>query len=382
MKRTLENVATSIITPILIKNTTMYTRTNTAKWLPKYNRWQIKVQKDGVRRTFTCPVPGRKGQIECNRKADTWLHQGIVNERTRVVDLYESFIKEKSIHVGTSRLNNIRSYFKARIFPYIGRQRVSALTEQDLQDILNDMYLKGYSFHTISDTKSMLVEFIRFARKNNLTTMTPENLFVSKKASRGIKKILQPEDLTILFTEDTTMMYGKIISDPLIHAYRLLVVTGLRRGELLGLKWSDIREHTITIKRSINEYGEVTEGKTENSQRTIPLTDLAQAILDKIPHIDDYVFGREFNPPYLLSRYKVYAEFHDLSARTLHELRHTFISMVDSDMPLNVLKDVVGHSDTMNTVTQYGHVVNGEIEKAGDIINEKFQKWVTNGLKD
>ena len=52
-------------------------RTNTVVWLPNQNRWQIKVQKDGVRRTFTSTKPGRTGQREANRKADVWLDEGI-----------------------------------------------------------------------------------------------------------------------------------------------------------------------------------------------------------------------------------------------------------------------------------------------------------------
>lgn len=44
-------------------------RTNTAQWLPNQKRWQIKVQKDGQRRTFTSAKPGRTGQREANRKA-------------------------------------------------------------------------------------------------------------------------------------------------------------------------------------------------------------------------------------------------------------------------------------------------------------------------
>ena len=59
-------------------------RTNTAVWLPNQNRWQIKVQKDGVRKTFTSAKPGRTGQREANRKADLWLDEGISS--TRLLD--------------------------------------------------------------------------------------------------------------------------------------------------------------------------------------------------------------------------------------------------------------------------------------------------------
>ena len=71
-------------------------RTNTAVWLPNQQRWQIKVQKDGVRRTFTSAKAGRTGQREANRKADAWLDEGISSTKElrgrvgRVHDLSQS----------------------------------------------------------------------------------------------------------------------------------------------------------------------------------------------------------------------------------------------------------------------------------------------------
>lgn len=51
----------------------MGTRTNTAKWVESRKRWQVNVQKDGTRKTFTSSIPGRNGQREANAKADAWL---------------------------------------------------------------------------------------------------------------------------------------------------------------------------------------------------------------------------------------------------------------------------------------------------------------------
>ena len=53
-------------------------RKNEAVWLDKYNRWQIKVQSDGVRKTFYSSQKGRKGKIEAEAKADKFINGGIV----------------------------------------------------------------------------------------------------------------------------------------------------------------------------------------------------------------------------------------------------------------------------------------------------------------
>ena len=69
-------------------------RTNTAKWMENQRRWQINVQKDGVRRSFTSSKPGRTGQREANAKADAWLDDGIMSMSKRVRDVWPKFIDD------------------------------------------------------------------------------------------------------------------------------------------------------------------------------------------------------------------------------------------------------------------------------------------------
>lgn len=84
-------------------------RTNTAVWLPNQNRWQIKVQKDGVRRTFTSTKAGRTGQREANRKADAWLDEGISNTRMLVEAAYPQWIGELKLTTAAPTGNRSRA---------------------------------------------------------------------------------------------------------------------------------------------------------------------------------------------------------------------------------------------------------------------------------
>ena len=70
-------------------------RTNTAKWIESAHRWQINVQKDGVRKTFTSAKPGRTGQREANRKADDWLEHGVKNSG-KVADAWALFLQSRA----------------------------------------------------------------------------------------------------------------------------------------------------------------------------------------------------------------------------------------------------------------------------------------------
>ena len=81
----------------------MGTRTNTAKWVESRKRWQVNVQKDGTRKTFTSCIPGRNGQREANRKADAWLDEGIEDQRMKVGTAYLKFLEGK--RQTTSRSN-------------------------------------------------------------------------------------------------------------------------------------------------------------------------------------------------------------------------------------------------------------------------------------
>ena len=55
-------------------------RKNEATWLEKYRRWQINVQLDGVRRSFTSSMPGSKGKIKAEKAADKWLEGAVIGE--------------------------------------------------------------------------------------------------------------------------------------------------------------------------------------------------------------------------------------------------------------------------------------------------------------
>ena len=69
--------------------------------------------------------------------------------------------------------------------------------------------------------------------------------------------------------------------DDFIGAYRFAVLTGLRPGELLGLRWADVQGETVTIRRAVNVLGEETQGKNENALRSFALSGFARSVLEQ-----------------------------------------------------------------------------------------------------
>ena len=118
-------------------------RTNTAVWLEKYNRWQIKVQKDGERRTFTSSTPGRTGQREANKKADEWLDDGIIHSNKRLKDYIDEWLDEVKQTTSYSNHRQYKAHTENWIAFKIGGVKMRDLTDGHLQTVINNAYAKG-----------------------------------------------------------------------------------------------------------------------------------------------------------------------------------------------------------------------------------------------
>lgn len=351
-------------------------RINTAKWIESRKRWQINVQKDGIRKTFTSSKPGRTGQSEANKKADAWLDDNISNDSAKISKLLEIYLKEKQDTTSKSNYMKINSIVSNHIKPAIGNIKISRLTEQKLQDIINKAYKKGLAKKSLQNIKAVIVEFVKFCRKCNTTTLFPENLSIPKSARPKGKKILQPEDLTKLFKCDKITMNGVEAYDECVPAYRFQVLTGLRPGELLGLKWSDIDGNILHIRRARNHLNEITNGKNENAIRDFVLPPMAQKVLLTQPHYpnSEFVFG-DMTLDFYRYRWKKFCEYNDINYVSLYELRHTFVSIA-KNLPQGDLKTLVGHSKTMDTLGVYGHQVQGELENISERLENIFDDLI------
>ena len=152
-------------------------------------------------------------------------------------------------------------------------------------------------------------------------------------------------------------------------------MTGLRPGELLGLRWADIKGSTVNLSRAINVKGIETRGKNENAVRSFVLSDVARAVLEAQRAITGHcesVFCLETERRYY-KRWKVYCAANDLQPVSLYELRHTFVSVVKT-LPAGEVKELVGHSEDMDTFGVYSHALTGEDIATAQAVNAVFLK--------
>lgn len=353
----------------------MATRTNTAVWIARRRRWQINVQKDGVRRTFTSSKPGRTGQREANCKADAWLDHGLQTRKKTVQDAYAEYLERARKVTSKSNWRPMESRWRTWIAPEIGHKRLESLTVQQLQTILDNAKAAGRSRKMISNIMGDLNSFFRFARQSGYTTFVPDGLKVPQNATKREKKILQPSDIIKLMNSTETTFRGKIISDDLVHVYRLALLTGLRPGELLGLRWADVRDGTVMVRGAINIFNEHTTGKNDNAIRSFELSVLARQELDaqrQLTGQTEYVVP-QIREQYLLERWHRFCAHNGITSVTLYEMRHTFVSIA-KQLPEGQVKALVGHSRNMDTFGIYGHQFGDQDADAAARLSAIFQE--------
>lgn len=361
----------------------MPTRKNEARWIEARERWQINVQQDGERRTFTSKTPGKKGKAEAERKAEAWLSERIAVRDMRYEQFYAEFLEEVKNTTGTANYKKHEQIGRLWLLPRLKRKRLRQISEQDYQDCINAAFRHGLSKKSCCNVRASITASCRYAKKRRLLEHIPDMLTIPHGAPVAEKTILQPDDLKKLFSIDTMTANGKTAQAFYIHAWRFIVLTGLRRGECCGLQWEDLNGNVLTVRRSINSLREITHCKNDNARRAVVLPALAlnelweqRQMLLRRGIISPWIFpdkwGEAVRPNSIYDNWVRYRAEHGIAPCTLHELRHTMISIAKADVPEELLKRAIGHSKSMDTFGIYGHDVKGEGERVAGILDRVF----------
>ena len=347
-------------------------------WIEQEKRWSMRVSINGTIRRFTSRKPGTAGKREVLRKYREFIDGHGVSP-ILVSDAWNQFTEQVILKNGrTDAFISLDKYGRNYILPRIGKMIVQNVTLLDLQDIINKAKpvsgKEQLSRKTLSNLRSSIMQFVRFCIAAEYMDPLRGELFIPKTAPKKEKVILQPSDIRRLFEGPADDWY--------INIFRFGCVTGLRTGEILGIKTSDIKNGILTINRSINVRNEITPGKTDNARRQLYLNKVARRIIDENIKRNtqlktDWIFCSKSGGP--LSQSTLRNNWIRIAAErglpgSIYSLRHTFISLMKNEMPESMLKTIVGHGAKMDTYGIYGHIVDGELQKAAKIIDVNFKE--------
>lgn len=356
-------------------------------WNEKQQRWTLCVYENRrCIRTFTSTKKGSAGSKECLRKRSEWIRGETVNPNITVDAQWKRFMADVNERYRPEGAKNLEYCYKKYIQSLLGKRKLTSVTANEWQSCLNKARNKDGEFLSVKSVKAIrntIGEFLKFCKKDGLDMPSSDDLYVPKSVKpEKEKSILTEEQMALVFDDDQP--FAELYYIPF---FRFALATGLRPGEIAGLRQEDYDGTFVSVKRSVNTNTKsINEGgKTENAVRKIALSSLAKASIDKqIAQTanlhSEYIFCRpdgELARTHTISgRFKKLCKMigaaEDIS---LYSCRHTFISYASRILPESVLKSIVGHSVNMTTLQTYSHTTDQMLKETAEVLDQqKFGK--------
>ena len=298
-----------------------------------------------------------------------------VQKITTFSDYAEDWLETYKIgHIKKTTLGGYRTILDFHLYPAFGEMDISEITTKSIQEMLNRK--KDKSRKTLLDIMILFRAILESARKDGIIAVNPADdsritIPSSKKTTR--------DALSVDVVKDIISNIRALPETDDRRFQALLVFTGMRRGEVLGLKWEDIDlskgmihvQRNITYPRGCNEPL-VGTTKTESGVRDIPI--LPQ-LLDFLKPLETsgYIIGGGQKPNTLSvvrRRNERINRLIDLHGATPHIFRHSFATMLyDVGADIKTIQSIMGQSDYKTTADRYCHPRDDRKKSAVDSVN-------------
>lgn len=335
-----------------------------------------------------------KGVKEANEKADAYMNKletGLVNNFDKVTlsDLMHKWIYEikKYDDIKPSTFESYEGTYRNYIESSdIANLRLFDIKSIKLQTYYNKMSKNGISSSKIKKMNKLLYQFFKYAIQEGYLNRNPaENIIIPKLES---EKVLKEEKLEY-YSEDEVKLIKKKIKGYDIELLVLFALgTGLRQGELLALRYSDIDydKMQIHVNRTVkvnyvfdddntkHKQQNFLEPKTKNSKRVVDIPSSLFTLLPKI-NSDELIFtdnGNTWEARKLYRHWNYFLKENDLPIKKFHSLRHTYATLLLSKgVELITVSKLLGHSSTQITEI-YSHVIPQLKTSAVNKLNDLF----------
>lgn len=349
-------------------------------WNEDKHQWRCDVQIDGIRKSFTSSKAGNTGKRAVKMKVDAFIGNTSYSDRSFEKE-WERFLSDVEARSSASNLRNIQQIGRLYLLPKLGKKKMSSIRIPDLQSAINTSTKQDgamLSKKMYSNIRGALSSFFHFARLDGVTDIQTSDLYVPRNAQKGARNVLTPEQVKLLFNSFEEEYY--------INLWRIMLCTGMRPSEAIGIKWSDVDDMVIRIRRGINYRNEITDGKNKNARRSIPINSLIREILENQKERTAYLQSEWVFPspsgdmPHQASAQHSIKRISDALGVNISAycLRHTFVSlMASASVPEAYIKQIIGHSTSMPTYDgTYSHEISGDREKASLLIDDSLRKLI------
>jgi integrase len=343
-------------------------------------------------------VPEARNWIEEAKYADK--HDDVfVATDTTVDEWFEFWIENIVGDLAPNTLRNYRERYIHNIQPVIGKMLIANVKPMHCKKVFILMDA-NYAGSTIRQTYVAMGTMFKAAKMNDLISKHPMD------GVRFTKPVRAKDDIKFLTREDQRTFLETAQRSHNYYQYALILETGLRTGEMIGLTWDavDFEKRTLTVNKTLEfrhaqQHWRAGPPKTQQSYRTIPLTDRAYDILKEIwesregrkespllsqtlEYMDrrtgvtsqlvmrDLVFinwrtGEPAkNSSYDTHLYKLCDEAR-INRFCMHALRHTYATRaIESGMQPKVLQKLLGHASIQTTMDRYVHVTTDSMDQA------------------
>ncbi|WP_313130993.1 tyrosine-type recombinase/integrase [Anaerocolumna sp.] len=305
--------------------------------------------------------------------------------------------KEVTVKKGTIEVYT-RAY-KLYIKPYIGKMKLKDVKGIHIQRIYNDLKREEFSRGTIEVAATVVSGMFKQAYKNEYIVKNPVPLAT-------LPKMEDEDEIIRVMTLEEQNLFTEYAKDSWIYPFVITALfTGMRSGELRGLKWKDVdfKKKEIRVRKTLvylNKEYSLEPPKTKSSKREIPMLDNIYKLLREHKKqqferrlllgeqwktkegMEDLVFPSDSGYPMNRDRLKVQvnkivdainADGNEFQHITPHYWRHSFATRcIEQGMQPKVLQKILGHSKLSQTMDLYAHVMPNtkeqEMQKLANII--------------
>ncbi|HGU6173228.1 TPA: tyrosine-type recombinase/integrase [Escherichia coli] len=346
----------------------------------------------GKRKRIVRYVEGRKADAEeLLAKLQVDYREGSYVEPNKItvgewIETWLNTYKKMDLRQNTWEIYKIN--FETHIKSALGAMYLQQLRAEHIQNLYQQKLEEGKSPATIHKIHDIIRGALKQAVKNKLILHNPAEAVVLPKRKQKEIKVL---------TKEQQEKFLKVLEeDRLGAAFLTLLMTGIRRSELLALTWEDIdfQKKTITITKGLvytKEKGLVVEEpKTEKSKRTIPIPNMLLQYLRRhqIKMLEEGNYAKDkpvfcsqngtyINPRNLNRKYYELCKKAEIEDVNLHALRHTFATMLlEAGVNLKVVQELLGHTRISTTADIYSHVApeikRNAVQKIEKILGTKW----------